>query len=416
LVGLHGHGFIGQNAKVSGYEDNNGGICMGLITGQFNEAFTPIMDGVTNVVRNYAYWLNRKHGISYVITPHFPNYKDKEEFEVLRYHSFSVPTRPPYRTGVPSFDIQFMRRIRNIPFDIVHAHSPFSAGRIAMNIAHRRGIPIIASFHSKYYDDLLESLKFEGAARIGVSVIVDFYNQADFVWTVNNATAGTLREYGYKGHIEIVNNGTEFEPARDRKAEGQKVNARLNLKQDELVFLYVGQLVWQKNLKTLINALALLRDMGLDYRMLIAGMGYAGEDLKKMVNDLYLTDCVIFLGTVYDREYLRSLFCRADLLLFPSVYDNASIVVQEAASQKCPPLLVKGSNTAEGVIDGVNGLLCENSPEAIARKIYDGVLMYDLSKIGDKAHETLYRNWEKIVDEVYGRYREIVNAYKRIRA
>src|SRR5690606_8027645 len=103
-------------------------------------------------------------------------------------------------------------------------------------------------FHSKYYDDLLESLKFEGAARIGVSVIVDFYNQADFVWTVNNATAGTLREYGYKGHIEVVNNGTEFETARDRNQEGRQVNERLNLKPDELVFLYVGQLVWQKNL------------------------------------------------------------------------------------------------------------------------------------------------------------------------
>ena len=387
---------------------------MGLITGQFNEAFTPIMDGVTNVVRNYAYWLNKKYGVSYVITPHFPKYTDREEYEVIRYHSFSVPRRPPYRTGVPAFDIQFMRRIRNIPFDIVHAHSPFSAGRIAMSIAHKRGIPVIASFHSKYYDDLLESLKFEGAARIGVSVIVDFYNQADFVWTVNNATAGTLREYGYKGHIEVVNNGTEFETARDRNQEGRQVNERLNLKPDELVFLYVGQLVWQKNLKTLINALALLRDMGMEYRMLMAGMGYAANDLKKMAEDLDLTDRVIFLGAVLDRKYLKSLFCRADLLLFPSVYDNASIVVQEAASQKCPPLLIRGSNTAEGVIDGVNGLLCENSPEAIAQKIHDGVHRYDLSRIGEKAHETLYRNWESIVDEVCGRYKEIVNAYKRI--
>ena len=389
---------------------------MGLITGQFNEAFNPIMDGVTNVVRNYACWLNRKYGISYVITPHFPNYVDKEEYEVLRYHSISVPTRPPYRTGVPALDIQFMRRIKSIPFDIVHAHSPFSAGRIAMNIAHKRGIPVVASFHSKYYDDLLESLKFESAAKIGVSVIVDFYNSADFVWTVNNATAGTLREYGYKGHIEVVNNGTEYETAEDRKAAGHMVNEKLNLKPEELVFLFVGQLVWQKNLKVLINVLDLLRSMGMDYKMLIAGMGHAEEELKRMVEELNLTDRVIFLGPVYDRDYLKSLFCRADLLLFPSVYDNASIVVQEAASQKCPPLLIKGSNTAEGIIDGENGLLSDNSPEAISRRIYDAVHQSDLSRIGERAHETLYRNWEIIVDEVYGRYKEIVNAYKRIRA
>lgn len=389
---------------------------MDLVTGQFNESFTPIMDGVTNVVRNYAYWLNRKYGTGYVITPHFPNYKDNEDFEVIRYHSFAVPTRPPYRTGLPALDIQFMRRIRNIPFDIVHAHSPFSAGKIAMSIAHKRGIPIVASFHSKYYDDLLVSLKFHGAARIGVSVIMDFYNSADFVWTVNKSTAATLREYGYKGNIEVINNGTEFEAPLDRKAEGSVINERLNLKPEDRVFLYVGQLVWQKNLKVLVNALALLRDMGMEYRMLVVGMGYAENDLKKMVEDLNLSDRVVFLGPVYDRQYLKRLFCRADLLVFPSLYDNASIVLQEAASQKCPALLVRGSNTAEGVVDGFNGLLADNSPEDIARRIFDGVRNCSLPQIGESAHKTLYRNWESIVDEVYGRYREIVSVYKKIRA
>lgn len=72
---------------------------MGLITGQFNEAFTPIMDGVTNVVRNYAYWLNKKYGVSYVITPHFPKYTDREEYEVIRYPLLqrAQKTAVPYR-------------------------------------------------------------------------------------------------------------------------------------------------------------------------------------------------------------------------------------------------------------------------------------------------------------------------------
>ena len=185
-----------------------------------------------------------------------------------------------------------------------------------------------------------------GAARIGVSVIVDFYNQADFVWTVNNATAGTLRSMAIKAILRLSITGRNLRPP-GTGTKGPAGQRELNLKPDELVFLYVGQLVWQKNLKTLINALALLRDMGMEYRMLMAGMGYAANDLKKMAEDLDLTDRVIFLGAVLDRKYLKSLFCRADLLLFPSVYDNASIVVQEAASQKCPPLLIRGSNTAE---------------------------------------------------------------------
>ena len=390
---------------------------MGLITGQFNESFTPILDGVTNVVRNYTYWLNRKYGISYVVTPHFPNYIDKEDYEVIRYYSFSVPKRPPYRLGVPALDIQFMRKVRDIPFDIVHAHCPFSSGRIALNTARKRGIPVIASFHSKYYDDLLESLKFEGAARIGVSMIMDFYNSVDFVWTVNNGTAGTLREYGYKGPIEVVNNGTEYETARDRNFEALLVNKRLNLKPDALVFLFVGQLIWQKNLKALTEALAKLKSMGLDFSMLFVGMGYAEEELKNMVNEMNIGDRVFFLGPIYDRAYLKSLFCRANLLLFPSIYDNASIVVKEAASQKCPSLLIDGSNTAEGIIDGFSGLLSKDGTEPIARRIFEAASRKEyLSQIGENAYNTIYKSWESIVDEVYGRYSEIVKAYRKIRA
>ncbi len=390
---------------------------MGLVTGQFNESFTPIMDGVTNVVRNYAYWLNKKYGTGYVITPHFPKHTDKEDFEVIRYTSISVPKRAPYRVGVPVLDAQILRRIKDIPFDIVHAHCPFSSGRLALHTARRRGIPIIASFHSKYYDDLLESLKFEGAAKIGVSMIIDFYNSVDFVWTVNHATAGTLREYGYKGHIEVVYNGTEFAPCNDRKAEGRVINQQVGLKNDELVFLFVGQLVWQKNVKVLTEALHLLKKAGQPFKMLFVGKGYAEDELKELVVDLDLSDRVIFLGPIYDRQYLKSLFCRADLLVFPSVYDNASIVVKEAASQKCPSLLIEGSNTAEGVIDNVNGFLCRDTAEDIARRIREVVSDREsMVNCGDNAHKTLYLNWETIVDEVYGRYKEITAVYKRLRA
>lgn len=390
---------------------------MGLITGQFNESFTPIMDGVTNVVKNYTFWLNRKYGTSYAITPHFPNYVDQEDFNVVRYHSFRIPTRNPYRTGVPGLDMQFMRRIRMIPFDIVHAHCPFSSGKIALTTAHKRGIPMIASFHSKYYDDLLESLKIEGVARIWLKAIVDFYESADFVWTVNHATKGTLRDYGYKGHIEVVQNGTDFSPVRNRQTKEKEINASFGLRPNQFVFIFVGQLIWQKNLKVLMEAISHLNATGLDFKMLFVGKGVAEEELKKMNEELNLSDRVLFVGPIYDREYLKALYCRADCLLFPSVYDNASIVVREAASQGCPSLLIKGSNTAEGIQDNFNGFLSENSPKTIAKRIHSIASNRELlEQVGQNANQTIYVSWESIIDEVYGRYQEIVDYHKRIRA
>jgi glycosyltransferase involved in cell wall biosynthesis len=390
---------------------------MRYVFGQFSESFPPIMDGVGNVAKNYAYWLNKKYGSCTVVAPSFPKHVDNEEYEVLRYNSIGVPTRNPYRTGIPTFDVGFMKKVKSIPFDIIHAHTPFSSGRIALDIARKRGIPVIASFHSKYYDDFLESLKFEGAARLMVLKVVEFYNRVDAVWTVNNATADTLREYGYRGNIEIVPNGTEYLPAQDREQAAAMVNEKLNLAGDELVLIYVGQMVWQKNTKTLLEALALLKKAGVKFKMLMVGQGYAWEELKELARTLDLTDSVLFLGAIYDREYLKNLYCRAQLLVFPSLYDNASIVVREAASQSCPALLVEGSNTAEGVEDGVNGFLSKDGAEAISQRIQEIIVRPELlGQVGRNALHTIYTPWEKIVDEVYGRYREIIQTYGRMHA
>jgi glycosyltransferase involved in cell wall biosynthesis len=394
-----------------------GGFLMNLVTGQFSESFPPIMDGVGNVAKNYAYWLNKKYGTGYVVTPDYPRYVDNTDFRVLRYNSVGVITRYPYRTGIPNLDPVFMRAVRKVPFDIVHAHTPFSSGRIALDTARKRNIPIIASFHSKYYDDFLESFKLERIARFGVSKIIEFYNSVDAVWTVNNSTAKTLREYGFKGPIEVMQNGIEYEPPENKASDRMMVNRKLKLNESELVFIYVGQMVWQKNTRVLLESLSILKNKGLDFKMLMVGEGYALGELKTLAKELGIGNSVLFLGNIEDRDYLRTLYCRADFLLFPSLYDTFSLVVREAASQGCPALLIEDSNAAEGVTDEVNGILTENGPENIAARVLKVLETPGLlKKVGENANKSLYVNWETVVDRVYKRYLEIVRTYKRVHA
>jgi len=381
---------------------------MKLITGQFSDAFLPIMDGVVNVVKNYADWEHRTYGSSYVITPDFPDYEDKEPYSVIRYPSIPIPFRSPYRQGLPSLNPEFMKTIIQIPFNLVHTHSPFSAGRLGLYVARKKEIPVIASFHSKYYDDLYGALKVEALARIGVNRIVEFYESVDYVWTVNNGTADTLREYGYKGDIDIIPNGTDFSPVSNHEARRKEVNEKLHLQEHDTVFLYVGQLVWQKNLKTVFESLASLKSLEVPYKMLIVGRGYAQDEMKEMAISLGVQDDVLFLGSILDRDYLKSLYCRADLFLFPSVYDNASIAVREAAAVGCPSLLIDGSNTAEGVIDNYNGFLADNDDHSIASRIVLALSSKEkLKEVGMMAQKTIYVNWENVMEEVNQKYIEI---------
>lgn len=384
-----------------------------LITGQFNDSFTPVMDGVTNVVKNYAYWLDKKYGESYVATPAYPGYIDREEFPVLRYYSIPLKKREPYRIGLELLDINFRTTIKNISFDIVHAHCPFTSGAIARQIARKKNIPIVATFHSKFYDDFKQVLKIDAFAKLCTRIVIDFFNRMDQVWTVSKGAADTLREYGYKGHIEVVPNGTDFDIPENMESLVQKTEKKLGINSSDLVLLFVGQHIWQKNIKLLVDSLSYIKKQ-IPYKMFFVGDGYAKEELETYVQKLGLNDRVYFLGKILDRDYLRSLFARADLFLFPSVYDNAPIVVREAAAVGTPSLVIAKSNAAEGIVDNVNGFLSDNDSISYSKRIVEIINKRDeLENIGKKAQATIYRSWESIVDEVYERYMGIIKSYKR---
>jgi 1,2-diacylglycerol 3-alpha-glucosyltransferase len=389
---------------------------MVIINGQFNDSYVPVMDGVVNVVRNYAYWLNLKYGRSYVITPAFPQYKDNEQFRVLRYLSTALPKRSPYRLGIPKLDFAFRKKIGSIPFSIVHAHCPFSSGQIALQLARRKGIPIVATFHSKYYEDFKEALRLDNLAKLFVKRIIAFYNSVDTVWTVNRATIDTLRAYGFKGNVDVIPNGTDLEPVYNRRETGELARKMLNVQDDRQILLFVGQHIWQKNLKMLVQALYKLKALNVGYHMVFVGKGYAEKDIKSMCNNMGLHGEVTFLGQIMDRNVLRSLYSAASMLLLPSLYDNAPLVVREAASAGCPSLLIRESNSAEGIEDGYNGFLSENNSDTYAHSIKEILAAPGKCEtVGTNAQKTLYRNWEQIVDEVAEKYMELIKEHKNTR-
>ena len=98
-------------------------------------------------------------------------------------------------------------------------------------------------------------------------------------------------------------------------------------------------------------------------------------------------------------------YAAADLFLFPSLYDNAPLVVREAAAMHTPSLLTEVSTATEFICDEVNGFLTRNSKEAMAAKILriigDRIL---LQTVGDIAAEDIAQSWENIIEQVQQRY------------
>ncbi len=376
--------------------------------GLFNDSFPPVMDGVAVAVNNYAQWLARKGENVKVITPKNVDILQSNEFELLDYASLPLINRKPYRFGVPYVDVHFLNKLFfKSRFKIVHAHCPFSSGYMALYTARMQKIPFVATFHSKYRDDFERALKSKVAANTVLKTIMPFFDYADEVWIPQAAVEDTIREYGFKGKVEVVNNGTDLSlemPIEIMKAEARK---QLKIADENSVFLFVGQHIWEKNTALIIEALDLIRD--LPYTMFFVGTGYAAEEMKAMVEARNLQNKIIFTGNIYDRELLKTHYVAADLFLFPSIYDNAPLVVREAAAMHTPAVIVAGSTTSEIITDNVNGFLIENTPESLAGKIRYLIENKNIVPVvGENASRTIARSWENIADEVLDRYNHLI--------
>lgn len=386
------------------------------VLGLFNDSFPPIMDGVTLAVQNYAHWLKEAGHDVRVVTPRNP-VQTESEVPVMRYFSLPIHNRHPYRYGYPRLDFSIWRRLRETPFSIVHAHCPFSSGRLAVYAKRQHGVPLIGTFHSKYRDDLRHSFHGPMSWMVGIIMrrILDFFNACDEVWIPQAEVEETVREYGYRGPLTVVENGNDYAGLSDAETSAFRKESRsqLGIGEDESALLFVGQHIFEKGTDIIVQALGRL---GKDtrFRMDFIGTGYAAESLKAMTRELGIEDKVTFHGVVHDRELLRRHYAAADLFLFPSLYDNAPLVVREAAAMGTPSLLVEGATAAGVITDGINGFLTRRTPDDYARAIRSITTDRGAWKrVSVGARHSLVRSWQDIVCEVEDRYRVILSRYGR---
>lgn len=377
--------------------------------GQFSDTFLPVVDGVGRVVDSYATTLAKKGHQCTVVAPMADTgYRGGYPFELVDFFSVGVPTQRQYSTGIPSLDSHYDARMSMIPLDIVHAHSPFIAGQEAIRIARKRNIPLVGTFHSRYYDDFYKLTKQERLANLGVKFIVNFYDRCDAVWTVSNSSAEALSDYGYRGRISVVPNGTpDISPSPQRAALAREL---LHLPEDRPILLYCGQMNWKKNIAHILEAAALLKISGQAFTLVLAGQGPDAEEIQKRAAALDLAGRTVFTGHIRDDRLLFGLYETASLFVFPSLYDTSGMVVREAASMETPSIVTFGGAPAEPITDGENGFLCNNTAdslfEAMQKALHDPER---LKAIGRAARKTIYLSWDQIMEDVLVRYQALIS-------
>jgi glycosyltransferase involved in cell wall biosynthesis len=181
----------------------------------------------------------------------------------------------------------------------------------------------------------------------------------------------------------------------------------------EVLIGNAGRLTRQKGQGLLIEAARLLKDRGLNFRVVVAGKGEMEQELKDKARELDVEDRVVFLGFVRNMKAFHE---SIDIFALSSLWEGFCYAQVEAMTLRRPVVAFNVSSIPEVVSDSVTGLLAPaGDVEAFAghleRLIRDPELRRELGEQGRRRvieHFELKKTLADFEQVVQGRPREHV--------
>jgi glycogen(starch) synthase len=151
-------------------------------------------------------------------------------------------------------------------------------------------------------------------------------------------------------------------------AEDQFVRVDSEARQSELVF--VGRLVGDKGVDTLLDALAMLAERGRRVALTVIGEGPEEPKLRKQASALGIGDLVTFVGRRVGPELVSALNAH-QVLVVPSVWEEPfGVVALEAMACGCVPLVTRSGGLPDAV-GGCGMVVARGDRKALANGIGD---------------------------------------------
>ena len=247
------------------------------------------------------------------------NYKP-EGFELISvYHSSSL-------TRILRFPTVFRKHHKQKKFVAVHGFWAMPAGMLAVIVAKMFKIKSIVS---------LLGGDAVGLPEIEYGRLHKPFLRRLIFWTLRNAThanaltnylVNNLRQYNFKGHIDVIPWGVDQQLFDYHPKPYEK--------DLQFTFLHVANLHPVKDQETLLRAFDIIR-RNVDSKLVIIGSGSDQRMVTRMISDRKLDDVVILLQPVA-YEKLSAIYHSSDILLHTSRSEGQSEVVTEAMSCGLP--------------------------------------------------------------------------------
>lgn len=276
---------------------------------------------------------NLGYEVHYAANYHTPSYGDDNHrldgTGIIRHQIDFV--RSPFQLQNIKVYKQLKQLMAKEHFDAVHCHTPMG-GVMARLAAHATSTaPVIYTAHGFHF--------FTGAPIINwlcyypTEKFLSLYTDQQIC--INQEDYNRAKAHFYAKYVDYIPGVGICLNKIQKTVDNSCKRAELGLSPDKSLLLSTGELIKRKNHETILHALALLKKESPNFSVqyVICGHGILERHLRRLADDLHVSDCVSFLGY---REDMGEIYQIADLFLFPSFQEGLPVALLEAMAYGLP--------------------------------------------------------------------------------
>jgi phosphatidylinositol alpha 1,6-mannosyltransferase len=281
--------------------------------------------------------------------------------------------------------------------DVVHCQSPALMGIASVLHANKIKIPVIFTHHFQA-ENLTKNLNIRSVniKRILYNYGNWLFGKCDHITCPSHYAKKELIEMGLStDRMSVISNGVDagyFKPG----------------KRKEKTVIFVGRLMPEKCVDTLIRAARIVNKVHPDYRFIIGGAGYSMGDLKALAKTE--NPSVVFTDKLTESSLLE-LYQTCSMFVLPSEHELQGIALLEAMACGKPTIASDSKTSAAGEL--ANILFEHGNHEDLASKIIYLIENEDVADDLGMRNRLVVENehdYSKVTDRFISLYRNVIHA------
>lgn len=287
-------------------------------------------------------------------------------------------------------------------YDVVYCHTPVGGfiARMASVKARKNGTKVIYYAHGLHF--------YRGASLFGWSFypIEKFLSYRTDAMFLLNDEDYSIAKRKFNKHMQVfqfpgIGATLERLAISNKSSVREKYRNDLNIADNDIVLIYIAELIPNKNQGYLLRMLQILEKKYPFVKLMLVGPDHTDGHFKKMAKELKVDNLVIFTGW---RADIGELLCACDISVASSIREGFGINIVEAMYCGLPVVAVDNRGHRTIIHDGENGFLvslknCNEMADRVSQIIENPDLRNKFSHIDVSRYEA-HRVAESIVKKI----------------